>query len=129
MIGMTALFAASLGCIASAQPAADPKGAPVALERKLHGGWRGGPCMGDWTFASDGTFAVRHYSPGNHTLTGTWKVRWDALPPTLVTACKASDDARHVGKTWEVKLTQLDDEVLAYRHPDGRTTRYERVKK
>jgi len=35
----------------------------------------------------------------------------------LVLTCKTSDDPDLVGKTSEVKLTQLDDETLAYQFP------------
>ena len=41
----------------------------------------------------------------------------------------ASDNSDHVGTKWELKLIQLDDEVLAYERADGVTTRYMRVKK
>jgi uncharacterized protein (TIGR03067 family) len=61
-------------------------------------------------------------------LNGTWRVRWDALPPTLVLTCKASDYAGFVGKTEEVHLVQLNGEALTYQYPgDGRPVRYARV--
>ena len=53
---------------------------PEILERKLHGTWQGPPCGGDWTYRTDGTFEVKHFTPGNNTLTGSWKVRWNTLP-------------------------------------------------
>ena len=65
-------------------------------------------------------------------------MRWNALPPTLVLSCKTSDDPDFVGKTLEVKLTQLDDDTLAYQFPGYRPAgeppnagmhRYKRVKK
>jgi hypothetical protein len=78
-----------------------------------------------------GTFHAQHYSPGNNQLMGTWEVRWNAIPPTLVRTCNSSDDPDLVGKTWEVKITQLNDEGLAYQFPDqfphGDTVRYTRV--
>lgn len=91
--------------------------APVPLEKKLHGEWQGGPCMGDWTFGADGTFALTNYSPGGNRFTGLWKVRWDALPPTLVLTFQTSDAPHHfqVGQRWEVKIVQLDDETFAYK--------------
>ena len=92
--------------------------------------WEAGrDCVGDLTLRADGTFERQHYSPGNNKLTGTWEVRWNALPPTLVLTCKTSNDPDFVGKTWEVKLTQLDDEILAYQFPWGGMHRYKRVKK
>lgn len=126
-----ALFAVSLVLITSAHAADKPKDAEAALQRKLHGVWKGPACGGDWTYKADDTFDAVHYSPGNNTLSGTWEVRWDALPLTLVRTCKASDDPDLVGKTWEVKLVELDDEALAYQYPDqypkGHTVRYTRV--
>ena len=123
-----ALCAAAL-VVTSAHAADKPK-EEVALQQKLHGVWKGPACGGDWTYKADGTFEVVHYSPGNNTLSGTWEVRWNALPLTLVRTCKASDDPDLVGKTWEVKLIELDDEALAYQYPDqypkGHTVHYTR---
>jgi len=133
MIRTAALLTASLILIPSARAAEKPEGVPVAVERKLHGGWKGGACQGVWAFVADGTFVLTHYSPGNNKLTGIWSVRWDALPPTLVLTIKTSDapDRIKVGQTWEVKLTQLDDEALAYEWPQspGQSVRYTRAKK
>ena len=131
MIRMPVLLAASLAFVTSAQAADTPKDAAVALEEKLHGAWKGGPCDGRLILKADGTFERRHFSPGGYSLTGAWKVRWDALPPTLVLSCKTSDDPGSVGKTSEVKLIQLNDEILAYQYPcpGQRPRRYTRVKK
>jgi uncharacterized protein (TIGR03067 family) len=124
------LLATSLIVIVPAHSADPQNPAPNALERKLLGPWQGPACGGDWTYAPDGTFSVVHYSPAGNKLTGTWEVRWNALPPTLVRTCKASDDKDLVGKTWEVRIVQLDDQALAYQYPDqypkGHTVRYER---
>jgi hypothetical protein len=123
MIRILVILAASLVCITSAQTADLPSDTPVVLERKLHGSWKGPACGGDWTFSSDGTY-----------LSGTWEVKWNALPPTLVYTCKTSDapDRIKVGETSAVKLIQLDDDTLAWQHldqyPNGHTVRYERVK-
>ena len=78
-----------------------------------HGGWEGGPCEGAWIYRADGTFRASHYSPAGSRLAGTWEVLWDARPPTLVWTCKTSDDPDLVGKTWSVKLLQLDDKTIA----------------
>lgn len=135
MVRTAVLLAASLVFIASAQTAdTQPKDPLVALERKLHGEWKGGLCMGELTLRADGTFERQHYTPGSIALTGTWEVRWKSLPPTLALTCKTSDEPgrRDVGKTSEVKLVQLDDEALAYEDPEylgGQPVRYTRVKK
>jgi uncharacterized protein (TIGR03067 family) len=128
MIRMAVFLAASLVFLPSAQTADKPKEASVALEWKLLGGWQGGACVGELTLRADGTFERQHYSPGNHELTGTWRVRWNALPPTLVLTCKASDYAGYVGKTEEVHLMQLNEEALAYQYRgEGQPVRYTRV--
>ena len=119
MTRIAVILAASLLFITPARSADKPAEAPVPLERKLHGGWRGGPCEGTWTYLPDGTFRARHYSPGNNRLAGTWELRWDALPPTLVRTCKTSDDPDLVGKTWDVKLVRLDDKSLACEEARG----------
>lgn len=110
-----------------------PMNGLMRLEKKLHGEWDGGPCMGDWVFAADGTFVLKNFSPGGDTFTGAWKVRWDALPPTLALTFKTSDAPEHfkVGQTWEVKLVQLDDETFAYKRPQDEDTpvRCKRAKK
>jgi hypothetical protein len=118
MIRPAVFLAASLVFVTSAkaQTAEQPKETPVI--RMLYGTWQGPACGGDWTYRADGTFEAQHYSPGNNQLTGTWAVRWNSLPPTLVRTCKTSDDPDLVGKTWEVRLIQLDGVDLAYQYPD-----------
>jgi len=140
MIRTALLLAVSLAFVTSAQTArtADkPKEPPVALEKKLHGAWEcERDCVGDLTFRADGTFDRLRYSPGNYKLTGTWEMRWNALPPTLVLTCKTSNESDRfsVGKTLEVKVVQLNDEALAYEYEDpklrdGQPIRFTRVKK
>ena len=110
-----------------ATAAANKGEALAALERKLLGVWHGGPCMGSITFKADGTFTREHYSPGNNTLAGVWSVRWESLPPTLVMTCKTSDGQDYIGKTDELKLVELNGEVLTYRHPGTEgSSRYSR---
>lgn len=76
----------------------------------------------------DGTFERQHYSPGNNSLIGSWEVRWNALPLTLVLTCERSDDPDRVGKIEEVKLIQVDDKVLVYQGVDQPPITYQRVK-
>jgi len=101
------------------EPAAPGKNDELdALEQKLLGRWKGPACGGDYTFNPDGTFDLQHYTPGNHTITGSWSVRWDALPPTLVLVCNKSDSPEYVGIVLEPKLVELNSEGFAYRFPD-----------
>jgi len=119
-MGRLAVHLATAVALAARVLAADqPPEVRPAVERLLHGSWKGGACLGDWTFNADGSYDLRHYTPAGIHLTGTWKMKWDALPPTLSFACKTSDDPELVGKTWEVKVTRLDKEVFIYEHPGG----------
>ena len=75
---------------------------------------------------------MTEYGPANDDSAGTWKVRWDALPPTLVLTRKTSEIPGEVGKTTEVKLIKLDDKSLAieYANQNGSPSgHYTRVKK
>src|SRR5207253_2957451 len=51
------------------QPGDQPQGGRAALEQKLHGAWKGGACVGDYTFHPDGMFVLNHFTPGNSTVT------------------------------------------------------------
>lgn len=130
MIPTAFLVVVSLVYPISDQVAVHQQDVLTVLEGKLHGEWKGGPCAGDWTFAPDGTYRVQHYSPGNNELSGTWQLRWDALPPTLVLVCKTSDAPERIkiGKKTEVKLIQLDSSSFTYQYPGGRTYRFTRFK-
>src|SRR4051812_25446451 len=100
---MTAILVAALAFAAPAPPDAAAK--PPAVEAKLHGEWEGGACEGVFAFRPDGTYELTRWSPGNYRLTGTWAVRWDALPPTLVLTCKESSRKEYTGTAWEVKVS------------------------
>ncbi len=100
----------------------------VALERLLRGDWDGcGPCDGEITFRADGTYQWRYVGPAGDSRAGTWDVRWDALPPTLVLTCKTSEKGR-VGKPFEVKLVELNKETLVFGYGGKTQTRFERPK-
>jgi hypothetical protein len=119
----------------------------AALEQKLIGAWKGGPCVGDYTFNPDGTFELTHFTPGNNILTGTWFVRWDELPPTLVVTCKTSDfkkrapswpEYKYLDKPRELKLLELNSDTFTCRFSNGKEDllpnddgerRYKRLKK
>jgi hypothetical protein len=119
MIPMVALLVGSVVPAAPAPPGGRAEAAPVGLERKLCAAWQGGACVGTLTLRPNGTFERRHYTPGNNTLTGTWAVRWDALPPTLILTCTDSDDPRRIGTKEAVKVTRQDDAALAFQSPGG----------
>ena len=133
-LALAALFAPGAAGSAAPDRAAKPGRELAALEEKLHGEWAGeGPCDGGLTVRADGTYERTHQGPAGTNCAGTWKVRWDALPPTLVLTCQTSDDPGDEGKVSEVKLIQLDDETLAYTHRDSprdaKPTRFARPKK
>ncbi|HEX3150837.1 MAG TPA: hypothetical protein VHR66_22355 [Gemmataceae bacterium] len=104
----------------------DRKDSPATLERKLVGEWtKGGACIGYITFQADGTFERKHYSPGNNTTKGKWKMRWDVVPPVLVLRCEEADREDLVGQTLELMITRLDDDELHFesgRHSAGKFT-------
>jgi hypothetical protein len=114
---------------------ADPPGKErgkelAALEQKMVGAWKGQTgCAGNFLFRADGTYELTWYGPAPSDSAGTWKVRWDALPPTLVLVCKTSDVPDEVGTTTEVKLIQLDDNSLAIKRASPDVDRYAREKK
>lgn len=132
-------FAVAAFMLATVSTAADTG----QLEKKLLGSWEGGPCTGLLTFKADGTYERQHFTPGNNRLSGTWKLNWSALPPTLTLNCTQSDDADFVGKPDTPKLIELTDGHLTLIYlskktawPEGQISyvlhegisRYERVK-
>ena len=115
-VAVTFLFLA----LAQGVVADQPENSPVALQKKLHGAWKGqSACQGDLTLRADGTFENANVGPGNVNLAGTWEVLWDALPPTLVMTCKTSDDPTVVGTKDVVKLIKLDDKELVVSYPSS----------
>ena len=92
--------------------------------------WKGqSPFAGNFLFRADRTYERTAHGPGAEDTAGVWKVRWDALPPTLVLTCKASELPEEVGKVTEVKLIRLNDENLAILHATEMVDRFARVKK
>jgi len=106
---------------------------PAVLEQKLVGVWKGlGGCDGRLVFRADGTYELTGYGPAGRNSKGTWKVRWDTLPPTLVLTCTTSQLQEQKGKSREVKLIKLDDKnlVFKYANPNGSPSgHYTKVKK
>jgi hypothetical protein len=102
----------------------------AALENKLLGKWKGqGGCDGRFVFRADGTYELTRYGPAGDNSAGAWRVRWDALPATLVLTCKSADFRAAIGKTMEVKLIKLDDNNLAFKYASKEIGHYTRVKK
>lgn len=99
----------------------------LALERKLFGEWKGGPCAGTLFFYPDGTFERKNYGPGGIAFEGTWKLKWDALPPTLEMTVSEKDQTDF---SMIVKLVKLDGETLQYQFDtDDVSTPFSRVKR
>jgi len=104
----------------------------AALEQKMLGVWQGGGCDGRLVLRADGTYELTDYGPAGQKFAGTFRVRWDALPPTLVLTCKTSRVQELVGKTTEVRLVKLDDKNLVVEYvnqngsPPGHYTRAEK---
>jgi hypothetical protein len=96
-------------------PAIDFRREPGGVEKVLLGGWHGtASCQGDVTFRADGTYSWIHFGPGDATVAGSWAIRWDALPPTLVMTPTASTDKDYIVLKAEVKVLRLDDKSLVY---------------
>jgi len=90
----------------------------AAVAAKLHGSWRGGPCVGCLTFRANGTFEWTGIGPGGDSKTGNWFVRGEALAPILILKCVAADDEEEKGKATEYKLVQMDAASFAFKYPE-----------
>ena len=132
-VRVTSFTALLLVGFAQAAPSDPPKGELAALEQKLVGTWDGqGGCDGKFVFRADGTYELTGHGPAGDDSKGKWKVRWDALPPTLVLTCTVSGVGEDVSKARELKLVKLDDKNLVVRHPHpdgGLSGEYVRAKK
>ncbi len=98
---------------AEASAAKEKDSALAALEKKLHGEWRSGPCIGTLQFYADGTYMRDHWPPAGIRSTGQWSIQWNALPPTLVLHCKTSTDPADVNQTTKYNLTRLNQSALS----------------
>jgi hypothetical protein len=114
---ITSLFAFLflVGCIAAApMPVKQGKDSTAALEQLLIGEWIGKPSVGDIVFREDGTFAQKNYWPRESVFEGTWKVKWETLPPTLILTAKTSTDEKQIKRTIERQITRLDDQEFQF---------------
>lgn len=95
----------------------------AALEKKLVGVWIGqGGCDGKMVFQADGTYHVTEWTVGLIYGTGTWKIQWSELPPTLVLSPTPIEELiLDNPKPRKVFLLTLNDKVLnfGYPHPNG----------
>ena len=95
----------------------------AALEKKLVGVWIGqGGCDGKMVFQADGTYHVTEWTVGVIYGTGTWKIEWSELPPTLVLSPTPIEEIiLDNPKPRKVSLLTLNDKVLnfGYPHPNG----------
>jgi hypothetical protein len=101
----------------------------AALEQKLLGVWQGRiGCDGRLVIRADGTYALTEFGPGSDDSAGTWKLRRDTRPATLVLTC-TSEDPNEPAKRQKVRLIKLDDRSLAIRYTSRYVGHYTRVKK
>src|SRR5262245_56047099 len=111
-----AVAAAFFIVVSSTVPAADPPKATelAALEKKLVGAWIGkGACDGRMVFQADGTYHVTEWTVGLIWGTGTWKIEWSELPPTLVLSPTPIEEIiLDKPKPTKVSLLKLNDKVL-----------------
>jgi hypothetical protein len=126
MIALRAAVAAAFFIVVSSTvPAADPPKATdlVTLEKKLVGAWIGqGGCDGRMVFQADGTYHVTEWTVGLLYGTGTWKIEWSELPPTLVLSPTQIElEIDNTAKPTKVFLRTLNDKALnfEYPHPNG----------
>ncbi len=134
IVPAAAVLLVGLAQMVWAEPPAKERGKELAaLEQKMLGTWKGQTtCDGRLVFRADGTYELTEYGPANDDSKGTWKVRWDSLPATLVLTCETSEIPTEVGKTAEVKLINMNDTSLAieYANQNGSPSgHYTRVKK
>jgi hypothetical protein len=92
----------------------------AALEQKLVGTWIGtGGCDGKMVFQADGTYHVTDWTVGLIYGTGTWKIQWSELPPTLILShprlfIELGLDPK---KPTKVSLLTLNDKALNFGYP------------
>jgi hypothetical protein len=114
-----------------AEPPKKERGDELArLKAKLFGTWEGqSGCAGTLQVRADGTYELTQFGPGGDDSTGQWKIRWDALPPTLILTCKSSQIEEEVGSLRKLKLLQLDDVDLVIKDASPDALRYSRTQK
>ena len=126
-----AVLVVGLAQVVLAEPPAKMRGKELAaLDQKIVGAWKGqSACSGCLIVRADGTYELTGYGPAACDSAGTWKLRRDAQPATLVLTCKTSEIAEEVGKATEVKVVKLTDTSLAFEYASQHVGHYTRVKK
>lgn len=118
MIRSLKVIAVAAACmIASILAAIGRADAPPVppMQTQLHGQWRGAACEGTLIVRADGSFERRSYSPGGHTLKGTWQIAWQPLPPKLTLTCREATSQHFVGWVQTMELIEVDERILAFR--------------
>jgi hypothetical protein len=124
------LFIGVAQAVLAAPPTKEPGKEVAGLEKKLLGDWQGYEgCSGKYAFRADGTYKLTNFGPGGDGSAGTWKVRWDALPPTLVLTCKESELDEEIGKDTKLMLLELNDAILTLEYEHKTVFHYARPKK
>jgi hypothetical protein len=101
----------------------------TALEQKILGAWTGQTgCAGGFLLRSDGTYELTGYGPAPYDSAGTWKVRCDTRPATLVLTCRASEIPQEIGQTSELRLIEVDTDRFAVQRGKQDADRYARGK-
>ena len=105
-----------------------PENALVALEKKLHGAWKGeSPCLGDLTLPADGTFESALQTRGQHLRghLGSAVGRLAAYAGHELQDLGLPKGRRHQGRD---EAEQTDDKALVT-ESSGYSWEYSRVKK
>jgi hypothetical protein len=127
-IVVAVLLISALAASAVPAPPAKPNKEISALEAMLHGEWKGKGCDGQITFRADGTYERKRYGPVGVSCSGTFEVRWDSLPPTLVLSSCQRNGKALTSTTQEAKIVMLNDSAFSYQFTDNeRAAAYERV--
>jgi hypothetical protein len=131
LVPAAAVLSVVLAPVVSAAPVGKERGKDLSpQEQKLVGSWKGQtPCGGNFVFRADGTYELTKYGPAGDDSAGTWKVRSDDPPHTLVLTCTKSEIEDEIGQTTELKLVTLNDENLVVKGEAADANRYARVKK
>lgn len=131
IIPVATVLLIGLNQLVGAEPPANGPGKEVAaLEKIMLGAWKGQEgCSGRYLFYADGTYKLTGFGPGGDASAGTWKVRWDALPPTLVLTCKESAFDEEIGKDTKLKLLELNDAILTLEYEHKTVLHYAHPKK